>query len=120
MRTERSDPAYILDMLQAAKEVSEFLSGVTVGAYLSNKMIRAAVERKIEIIGEAARGVTEAFRNAHPEIPWRAIVAQRNVIAHDYGDIKHEKLWNVASVKIVEVIPMLEIIVEELMRSDKS
>jgi uncharacterized protein with HEPN domain len=58
------------------------------------------VERQIEIIGEAARKVSDPFKAAHPEIPWRKIIAQRHVLAHEYGDVDPRLVWRVASVHI--------------------
>jgi uncharacterized protein with HEPN domain len=55
-------------------------------------MRRRAVERETEIIGEAARHLSPSIQAGHPTIPWRRIVAQRNIIAHDNGDKRDEKL----------------------------
>jgi len=52
-----------------------------------------ATERSVEIIGEAARHVSPEFIAAHPEIPWRQIIGQRNILAHEYGQIDHEMLF---------------------------
>jgi uncharacterized protein with HEPN domain len=71
-------------------------------------MMQLAVERAIEIIGEAARNLTPAFRDAHPEIPWRPIIAQRHVLAHDYGDIKQDRIWRVVTVHVPDLISQLE------------
>jgi uncharacterized protein with HEPN domain len=46
-------------------------------------MLRSAVERQVEIIGEAARRVSDSFRQQHSEIPWSTIMGQRHVLAHD-------------------------------------
>jgi len=54
MRPDNRDLGYAWDMLQAARDASSFMSGVAFHQYLSNKMLRKAVERLIEIIGEAA------------------------------------------------------------------
>jgi uncharacterized protein with HEPN domain len=71
-------------------------------------MLRSAVERQIEIIGEAARRVSKEFQDAHAEILWRPIQAQRHVLAHDYGEIKHDRIWRVAEKHIPELIALLE------------
>jgi uncharacterized protein with HEPN domain len=71
-------------------------------------MLRGAVERHLEIIGEAANKVSEAFRQAHPEIPWRQMIAQRHVLVHEYGEIKHERIWQVATVHLPGLIAGLE------------
>ena len=60
-------------------------------------MLRAAVERNIEIIGEAARRISEELKQEHPEIPWRKIIAQRNVLIHEYDDIDYKQIWEVAT-----------------------
>ena len=67
-----------------------------------------AVERAVEIIGEAARRVSEEFRSAHPEIPWRSMIAQRNVLAHEYGEIKHERMWLLVTEHLPALIRDLE------------
>ena len=96
MRPEESDLAYLWDMLDAVRAISGFVRE------------RGAVERHVEIIGEAAGRVSAAFREAHPEIPWRRIVAQRHVLAHEYGEIEHELIWKVATVHIPELIDALD------------
>ena len=108
MRPQKTDEAYLWDMLDAAQAVRQFVAGRSFEDYLRDGMLRAAVERQIEIIGEAARHVSSGLQIAHPEIPWRGIIAQRHVIAHDYGDIKHDRLWPVATGLIPKLIQMLE------------
>ncbi len=108
MTAERDDNSYLWDMLTAARAVETFVRGRTVADYLNDLMLRSAVERQVEIIGEAARHVSAAFQTAHAEIPWRPIQAQRHVLAHDYGEIRHERIWRVATVHIPELIRQLE------------
>lgn len=95
-------------MLDAARSVREITSGVPLAEYLQNRLIYRAVERELEIIGEAARRVSDIFKEAHPEIPWRKIVGQRNVLAHEYGDIKQERIWAVATTNLPDLIEQLE------------
>ncbi|MCY2950876.1 MAG: DUF86 domain-containing protein [Planctomycetota bacterium] len=108
MPPEQRDPAYLWDMLDAAKAVCQITVGVRYDQYLANRTLQLAVERAIEIIGEAARRVSEATQNAHPEIPWRPIIAQRHVLAHEYGEIREDRIWRVATVHVPELIPKLE------------
>ena len=108
MQPDTRDSAYLWDMLDAAKGVKEFVSHRSYQDYLSNRMLRGAVERHVEIIGEAAGKVSKAFKDSHPEIPWQRIIAQRHVLVHDYGEIEHELIWNVATKYIPELIAELE------------
>jgi uncharacterized protein with HEPN domain len=108
MPPEKADVAYLWDMWDAAQAIQEFVSGKTFYHYQHDRMLRGAVERHLEIIGEAANRVSHDCRASHPEIPWRRIIAQRHVIAHEYGEIKHELIWKVATVHVPELIRYLE------------
>ena len=111
MRPEERDAAYLWDMLQAAKEVDSMLDGHDLAAFLGNLMLLRAIERSVEIIGEAARRVSPPYMAAHPEIPWRNIIGQRNILAQEYGQIDHALLYKTAT----EDIPALMIQLEKLL-----
>ena len=102
------DLAYVWDILQAARETQRFVKGKRYNDLLTDRMLRLTIERELEIMGEAARRVSAECREEHPEIPWTGIIAQRNVIAHEYGDIRLEWMWVVATDRIRELIPLLE------------
>jgi uncharacterized protein with HEPN domain len=108
MRPEDKDAAYLWDMRTAAREVLEFTRQTDVQGYLKDRKLQMAVERAVEIIGEAARKVSSSFQEKHPEIPWRGIIAQRHVLAHEYGEIKQERMWTLVSVRIPELVANLE------------
>jgi len=108
MRPEDRDPAYLWDMLEAAHQVREFTEGTTMEGFLGDRKLQLAVERCVEIIGEAARRISETLKAAIPHVPWRDIVAQRNVLAHDYGEIRQDRMWAVATEGIPALIPLLE------------
>ena len=108
MRPEERDPGYVWDMLDAARSVREFTTGVTQGDYLEDRKLQLAVERALEIIGEAARLVSPTFKANHAEIPWKEIIGQRHVLAHEYGEVNQERIWLVASRRIPELIGLLE------------
>ena len=76
--------------------------------YQQDKKLKLAVERSIEIIGEAAARVSKEFRDAHPEISWKGIIGQRNVLIHEYGEIRHERVWAVITQRIPELITILD------------
>jgi uncharacterized protein with HEPN domain len=108
MQPDQRDAAFLWDMLDAAKAVMEFIAGRAYAEYVADRMMRGAVERHVEIIGEAASRVSAALQDAHPEIPWRQIIAQRNVIAHEYGEIQDALLWKVATLYVPDLAKKLE------------
>ena len=69
MRPEERDVAYLWDMLDAARTVRDFIAGVTVNQYMQDRKLQLAVERAVEIIGEAASRVSDQYKAEHPEIP---------------------------------------------------
>ncbi len=113
MRPESSNISYLWDMLDASMAIQQFLVGKTFNDYNTDRLLRGAVERHIEIIGEAARNVSADFQSRHPRIPWIKIIAQRHVPAHEYGEILVERIWRVASQRIPELIRLLDPLIPE-------
>lgn len=101
-------------MLTAARGIQECTNGLSLEQYLKQRVVQLAVERELEILGRAARRVSAPFRAAHPEIPWQALVAQRNVLAHEYGDIEHIRVWKVVTAHIPTLIAQLEPLIPPL------
>ena len=83
MPHERDDVSLLWDMHEAACRIRQFVAGKTFSEYSQDEILQAAVERKLEIIGEAARGISKDFQQDHPDIPWRGIVGQRHFLAHE-------------------------------------
>jgi uncharacterized protein with HEPN domain len=108
MQPDQRDAAYLWDMLDAARTVEQLSSGMDFTQYSNDRRTQLAVERSLEIIGEAAGRVSDLFRNAHPGIPWRQIIGQRNVLIHEYGEIKQERIWKVVRENIPQMIELLE------------
>ena len=107
MPPEAGDWARLWDMLVYAREIVQTTADVDFAQYLRDKTLRLATERRIEIIGEAARNVSEQFQTAHPEIPWRKIIAQRHVLAHEYGEVRQEMIYRVVIVHVPELVSQL-------------
>ena len=114
MPPETRDAAYLWDMLEAARSVRDFVKDTTAEEFLEDRMIQAAVEREVEIIGEAARRISDAFKEAHPEVPWRNIVGMRNLLAHEYGAIIQSRMWTLAAEHIPALIAQLEPLIPPL------
>jgi len=108
MQPDQRDVAYLWDMLDAARTVEQLSCGMDFTQYSNDRRTQLAVERSLEIIGEAAGRVSVSFRNAHPEIPWRQIIGQRNVLVHEYGEIKQERIWKVVKENVPQLTELLK------------
>jgi uncharacterized protein with HEPN domain len=114
MPLSKRDPANLFDMLEASEKVQRFLKNKTFEDFLKDDMLQAAVERNIGIIGEAARRISEELKQEHPEIPWRKIIAQRNVLIHEYDDIDYKEIWVVASFHLPRLIDQIKLLIPPL------
>lgn len=78
---------------------------------MADTQCQDAVIRRIEIIGEAARRVSEDSREAHPQLPWQAMVGMRNVMIHDYDDIDLGVVWETVQNDLSPLVKHLEEVV---------
>lgn len=108
MRPEDRDAAYLWDMREAARTTRGLVAGMDLAAFLEDRRTQLAVERALELVGEAARRVSPSFREAHPGLPWRAIVGLRNVLAHDYGEVDPSRVYAVATRDVPALLSALE------------
>ncbi len=80
-------------------------------AALDDELTRDAILFELALLDEAANRLSEHFRHEHPEVPWRRIVDQRNILVHVYDALDVERVWQAA-----DAIPALEQQVEALLR----
>lgn len=90
----RRDLEHVQDMLDAALLAQSYLRDSSLESFRHDTMCQDAVIRRIELIGEAARRVSERMRSAHPEVPWAAMIAMRNLMIHDYDDVDMDIVWD--------------------------
>jgi len=102
------DPAYLLDILKAARLVQEFVVGTDKAAFDNDLKTQHAVIRQLEIIGEATRRLSPAFRTSHPEIPWQLMAGMRSVLIHDYDQVDMDDVWNTVANDIPALIAQIE------------
>ena len=110
MRPEERDPAYLWDMLDAARAAVRFTGELSMDQFLADEgeVVRLAVERGLEILGEAARRVSAGFRQAHSEIPWKDIVGLRNVISHQYDRVDYAAIFRIVREQVPALVETLE------------
>jgi uncharacterized protein with HEPN domain len=112
MPPDERDLAYLWDMLYYCQAITVEAAGQSFSHYCADENFRLAIERRIEIVGEAAARVSSATRDQYAHVPWRAIIAQRNVLAHAYGEIDDQRVWNVVVMHIPQLVEWLKSIVE--------
>ncbi len=108
MKALEEDATHLWDMLDAARQASVFSDELTLEQLLDDARTRYAIERALEIVGEAARRVSPTTRDRLDTIPWRGIIGFRNVLAHEYGAIDYQRLFTVPKDDLPELADMLD------------
>ncbi|MDR2556957.1 MAG: DUF86 domain-containing protein [Bacteroidales bacterium] len=95
MREQVRDKGRLEHILQSIENIFQFTAGVSFDDFKSNKMMRFAVIKNLEIIGEASWKLTNELREAHSEIEWRKITGMRHVLVHGYYQIEDMFAWEI-------------------------
>ena len=89
------DNAYLADILNAGKSIQRFVEGRSERGFPGERgEVQEAVNRKFEIIGEAARHLSPVAKVYGPQIPWKLISAMRNILIHNYDDVDLNIVWD--------------------------
>jgi uncharacterized protein with HEPN domain len=113
MPPNERDMAYLWDMRKYALEIKEIIKGVPHTKFIENKTIRYAIERLLLIIGEAANHISREFQEQHSNIEWAQIIGLRNILAHEYGEVKIDKIYLAATKSIPALLENLEPLLQE-------
>lgn len=107
MKEPERDPGRVQDMIEAADYVISFVDGLTYEQFLVDKIRFFAVMKNVEIIGEAANMLTEEFKTAHNDVPWKQVIKMRHVLVHGYSNILPEILWETAKQDVPQLRDLL-------------
>lgn len=83
-------------------------------AFDQNELVRTWVIHHLRIIGEAARAISQDFKNHHPEIPWGQINGMRNIIVHIYFGVDPDIVWKV----VIEDLPALKSSIDAILNTE--
>lgn len=88
-----NDYPYLKHINDAIDKIKEFTEGVSFDDFSSNDMLQSAVIRKLEIIGEATKNISNETKNKYNEVPWRLMSDMRNFLIHQYFGVDSETIW---------------------------
>lgn len=114
MREKPKDKGRLLHILEAINNLFEFTDGISFEEYKSNKILRFAVIKNLEIVGEAAYLLTKEFKSEHPEIEWEAVIYMRHVLVHGYYQIRDEIVWATIQTDLLPLKEKVEGYLKEL------
>jgi len=102
------DSATLLDMLKAARLAVEFREGMDKGAFLNDPKTQSAILHQLLVLGEAAKRLSQEFREQHPKILWKKITGMRDKLIHEYDNVDLDEVWKTARSDIPRLIKQLE------------
>jgi len=109
--------AHLWDAAEAARLVREFARGKSEADFTRDLVVRSAVERQLEILGEALNRLRRDDAETAVRVPdLDKIIGMRNVLAHEYGDIDYEIVWRAATTGVPALVPVLDGLVDEARR----
>jgi uncharacterized protein with HEPN domain len=116
----RRDPrAYLSDVKDSASLISQFVSGKTIDDYQGDPLLRSAVERQFEVIGEALSQLSKTSPELAQQIPdLRRIVDFRNVLAHAYAVIDDDTVWQAIHTNLPQLIQGVSALLGGLLEDD--
>jgi len=91
---KRDDTVYLHHILDAIELIEEYTKGMSENEFLGNMMAHDAVVRQVEIIGEAARNISDEFQEKHKKLPWGKMIGIRNKIIHEYFNVNYAIMWD--------------------------
>jgi uncharacterized protein with HEPN domain len=105
------DDTYLVDILESARIALDYALKKTWDEFNVDLQCQDAIVRRIEIIGEAARRVSQETRDKNPQIPWREMTSMRNLVIHEYDVVDIQQVWDTVQNKIPPLIEELAKIV---------
>jgi uncharacterized protein with HEPN domain len=112
MKEKPKNNERLLHMIEAIDNIFEFVNGKTFETYKEDKILRFAIIKNFEIIGEAAYVLTKDFKIKHDSIEWSDIIGMRHILVHGYYQIKDEIIWATIETELATLKAKLQKLLE--------
>ena len=110
----RREILYLQNIVEACDLLGSFLEAMDESAFMASELHKAAALQKLAVIGEAAARLPQNFREKHPEVEWRDIIAFRNIAVHAYFSVQ----WNIVWATAHDDVLVLRSQIEKILQSE--
>lgn len=108
------DRLYLQHIRDALQDIASY-SSTGREAFLKDRMRQDAILRKLEVIGQAVKNLSESAKSLQPQVPWKQIAGMRDKVIHDYFGVNLEIVWAV----VENELPRLRVAISSLLKSDE-
>jgi len=114
----RSQAQYLADIDEAMTDIRSFAEERSLAEFRDDRLLRYAIERALEIIGEATAQLSDEVKAQDEHLPWREMRGLRNVVAHAYHRIDAARIWRVVTQDIPRVHERIRALRETVQRNE--
>ena len=107
----KRNKVYLQHILDSTAAIDSFVAAIKPEEFLEDRLLQDGVIRELEIVGEAAKNLSEDFRNSNNHIPWKDIMGTRDRLIHEYFGVDLDTVWKTAK----QDLPRLKKWVDDLM-----
>jgi uncharacterized protein with HEPN domain len=114
MAASRSPRARLFHIRDEIDGVAAIVKGLAFEQYQGSYLHRRAIERAAQIVSEAAKALPPELLTSHDDAPWKSIIGIGNVLRHEYQRLDDRQLWEIATVHLPALRPIVKRMIEEL------
>lgn len=107
MTDRERDLLYVAHIEERAGRVGE-IAAKGRDAFMASHILQDAVIRNFEVIGEAAKQLSEEFKSHYPEVPWQRVAGFRDILIHNYMGVDLDEVWNVIEQSLPELVSTVQ------------
>ena len=111
---KKDESVYLRHILDAFVQIEFYMDDVSHEEFLQNRLLQDGVIRQLEVMGEAARNLSDDLRNEYPQIPWRQMIGLRNRMAHAYFNVDLQIVWEIVRGDIPDLKEKIKRILNEM------
>ena len=118
MSEKRAYALFLYDMACAVDKILEYTKSLSRQNLLENELVKDAILRNIQVLGDAAKKVPPEFIASHQEIDWKGIAGLRDIITHQYFRVDWNILWTTTQEDLPPLSSTLHSLLERSLADD--
>jgi uncharacterized protein with HEPN domain len=114
----KDNEVFIEHIIDSIEKIEDFICNKTRDDFLVDVQLQDATIRRIEIIGEASKNISEEFKRQYPDVPWSEMARTRDKLIHGYFGVDLELTWEIIEYDLPDLKTKMDRILEELKYRD--